>query len=32
MPDLALADFDGNTYDLASARGRKVVLVAWASW
>src|SRR4029077_14137029 len=32
MPDLALADFDGNTYDLASARGRKLVLVAWASW
>jgi len=32
MPDLALADVDGNTYDLASARGRKVVLVAWASW
>ena len=32
MPDLVLTDFDGNSFDLASTRGRKVVLVAWASW
>src|SRR5437016_1285088 len=32
MPDLVLRDFDGNTFDLASLRGRKVVLIAWASW
>jgi hypothetical protein len=32
MPDLVLPDFDGNAFDLASCRGRKVVLVAWASW
>jgi hypothetical protein len=32
MPDLVLADFDGAPFDLASTRGRKVVLVAWASW
>src|SRR6266567_766927 len=32
MPDLVLPDFDGNAFDLASRRGRKVVLIAWASW
>jgi hypothetical protein len=32
MPPLVLPDFDGTTYDLESARGRKVLLVAWASW
>ena len=32
MPDLVLSDFDGNAFDLAGLRGRKVVLVAWASW
>ncbi|MET0806259.1 MAG: hypothetical protein ABWX98_04055 [Lacisediminihabitans sp.] len=32
LPDLVLSDFDGNAFDLASARGRKVVLVAWSSW
>ena len=32
MPDLVLHDFDGNEFDLASMRGRKVVLAAWASW
>ena len=32
MPDLVLQDFDGNAFDMASVRGRKVVLVAWASW
>jgi hypothetical protein len=32
MPDLVLQDFDGGAFDLASLRGRKVVLIAWASW
>ena len=32
MPELVLEDFDGGAFDLASLRGRKVVLVAWASW
>ena len=32
MPDLVLDDFDGRPYDLASSRGRKVLLLAWASW
>jgi hypothetical protein len=32
MPDLVLPDFDGNAFDLATLRGRKVVLIAWASW
>jgi hypothetical protein len=31
-PDLVLDNFDGRTYDLASSRGRKVLLLAWASW
>ena len=32
MPDLVLPDFEGNAFDVASLRGRKVVLIAWASW
>ena len=32
MPDLVLQDFDGDAFDVASRRGRKVVLIAWASW
>jgi hypothetical protein len=32
MPDLVLPDFDGNAFDVANRRGRKVVLIAWASW
>jgi hypothetical protein len=32
MPDLVLSDFDGDAFDLATLRGRKVVLIAWASW
>jgi hypothetical protein len=32
MPALVLSDFDGSPFDLGSLRGRKVVLVAWASW
>jgi hypothetical protein len=32
MPDLVVEDFDGKPFDFASLRGRRVVLVAWASW
>lgn len=32
MPDLVLPDFDGQDFDVASLRGRKVLLLAWASW
>ena len=32
MPELVLPDFDGGAFDVAGLRGRKVVLVAWASW
>lgn len=31
-PDLTLPDVDGNPFSLASLRGSKVLLVAWASW
>ena len=31
-PDLELAGVDGRLFRLASLRGRKVLLVAWASW
>jgi hypothetical protein len=30
--DLALPDLDGNPFHLSSLHGRKVLLVAWASW
>jgi hypothetical protein len=32
MPPLVLPDFDGGAFDVASLRGKKVVLIAWASW
>jgi hypothetical protein len=32
LPDITLPDFSGNAFDLASLRGRKVLLVAWASY
>ncbi len=32
MPDLVLRDFDGDGFDMASLRARRVVLIAWASW
>ncbi len=32
FPAISLPDFDGGTFELAGLRGRKVVLVAWASW
>lgn len=31
-PDLELPDLEGNAFQLASLRGRRVVLIAWASW
>jgi hypothetical protein len=31
-PELELPDADGNPFKLSSLRGRKVLLVAWASW
>lgn len=32
VPEIVLPDLDGNLFDLASLRGQKVVLHAWASW
>jgi hypothetical protein len=32
MPELVLHDFDGDSFDMATLLGRKVVLLAWASW
>jgi hypothetical protein len=32
FPDLVLDGLDGQPFDFASARGRKMILVAWASW
>ena len=31
-PDFTLPDLDGRTHTLSSFRGRKVFLLAWASW
>ena len=31
-PELSLPDMDGQEFTLSSLRGRKVLLVAWASW
>jgi hypothetical protein len=31
-PELELPDVDGNVFRLSSLRGKKVLLVAWASW
>ena len=31
-PPIVLEDFGGDAFDLASLRGRKVLLIAWASW
>jgi hypothetical protein len=31
-PDFALPDLDGNPFRLSSLHGRRVLLVAWASW
>jgi peroxiredoxin len=32
LPDVALPDVDGRVVDLASLRGRKVILVAFSTW
>lgn len=32
LPDLELEDLDGRPFPLRSLRGRKALLVAWASW
>ena len=31
-PDFTLPDLDGNLHSLSDYRGRKVVLLSWASW
>ncbi|MEA3078533.1 MAG: hypothetical protein QOF60_3441 [Actinomycetota bacterium] len=31
-PSVTLPDLDGDPFDLATLRGQKVLLVAWASW
>jgi hypothetical protein len=32
LPEIELPDLDGRPFAVSSLRGRKVVLVAWASW
>lgn len=32
VPDITLADVDGNPFSLSSMHGKQVLLVAWASW
>lgn len=32
LPELVLPDLDGRPFAFSSLRGRRVVLVAWASW
>ena len=32
LPPVVLADVDGRPFDLASLRGEKVLIAAWASW
>jgi hypothetical protein len=32
VPDIELMDVDGNPFRLSTLHGRKVLLVAWASW
>jgi hypothetical protein len=32
LPPIALVDVDGRPFDLASLRGEKVLIAAWASW
>ncbi len=32
LPEIELPDVDGRPFRLASLRGQKVLLVAWASW
>lgn len=32
VPDIELPDVDANPFNLSAMHGRKVLLVAWASW
>jgi hypothetical protein len=32
LPSIVLVDVDGRPFDLASLRGEKVLIAAWASW
>jgi hypothetical protein len=32
LPTIVLADVDGRPFDLASLRGEKLLIAAWASW
>lgn len=32
LPAIVLADVDGRPFDLASLRGEKLLIAAWASW
>ena len=32
VPEMMLVDFHGDSFDVATLRGRKVLLLAWASW
>jgi len=32
FPDLVLSDFDGKPFDFAALRGKKALLIAWASY
>jgi hypothetical protein len=32
VPEITLPDVDGNPFQLSAMHGRKVLLVAWASW
>ena len=32
LPELTLPDRDGNPFSLSALHGKKVLLVAWASW
>jgi len=32
LPSIVVADVDGRPFDLASLRGEKVLIAAWASW
>ena len=31
-PDFTLPDFDGNLHSLSDFRGKRVLLITWASW
>jgi hypothetical protein len=31
-PEIVLDDFDGHSFNVATLRGQKVLLLAWASW